>query len=104
MGLLRAAEGFDPTAGTRFATYATYWIRQSIRRALSRDANILRLPSYIWLLLAKWHRAAAALQRELGRAALAEEIAAQLGLSKRQIRALQKATLVLVVRQSSIDG
>src|ERR1700722_7915727 len=56
MGLIRAAEGFDPNAGTRFATYATYWIRQSIRRSLSRDANALRLPSYMWTLLAKWHR------------------------------------------------
>jgi RNA polymerase primary sigma factor len=95
MGLLRAAEGYDPNAGTRFATYATYWIRQSIRRALSRDANTLRLPSYMWTLLAKWHRAAAALRRELGRAATEEEIAAQLGLSKRQTRAVHKAIMVL---------
>ncbi len=45
MGLLRAVEGYDATAGTRFATYATYWIRQSMRRALSRSGNTIRLPS-----------------------------------------------------------
>ncbi len=101
MGLLRAAEGFDPNAGTRFATYATYWIRQSIRRALSRDANTLRLPSYMWTLLAKWHRAATALRRELGRGATEEEIATELGLSKRQTRAVRKAIMVLSSGQSS---
>lgn len=101
MGLLRAVEGFNPNAGTRFATYATYWIRQSIRRALSRDANTLRLPSYMWTLLAKWHRAAAALRRELARAATEEEIAAELGLSKRQTRAVRKAISVLTSGQST---
>lgn len=95
MGLLRAVEGFEPTAGTRFATYATYWIRQSIRRALSRDANTLRLPSYMWTLLAKWHQAAAALHRQFGRQADDEEVARELRLSKRQTRAVQKAIAVL---------
>jgi RNA polymerase primary sigma factor len=101
MGLLRAAEGYDPAAGTRFATYATYWIRQSIRRALSRDANTLRLPSYMWTLLAKWHRASAVLRRDLGRSATNEEIATEVGLSKRQARAVQKAISVLTSGQSS---
>jgi RNA polymerase primary sigma factor len=101
MGLIRAAEGYDPDAGTRFATYATYWIRQSIRRALSRDANTLRLPSYMWTLLAKWHRAAGTLRRQLSRAATEEEIANDLRLSRRQARAVQKAILVLASGQSS---
>lgn len=101
MGLIRAAEGYDPNAGTRFATYATYWIRQSIRRALSRDANTLRLPSYMWTLLAKWQRASTALRRELGRGATDEEIAMHLELSKRQTRAVQKAIMVLTSGQSA---
>jgi RNA polymerase primary sigma factor len=99
MGLLRAAEGFDPSAGTRFSTYASYWIRQSIRRALSRDGNALRLPSYMWTLLAKWHKAAAERHRELGHAATEEEIAAHMGLSKRQRRAVHKALMVLASGQ-----
>ena len=101
MGLMRAVEGFNPGAGTRFATYATYWIRQSLRRALSRDANTLRLPSYMWTLLSKWHRAAAVLRRNLGRAATDEEIAAEVGLSQRQTRAVLKAILVLSSGQSA---
>ena len=101
MGLIRAAEGYDPDAGTRFATYATYWIRQSIRRALSRDANTLRLPSYMWTLLSKWHSASSVLHRELGRGASDEEIAEHLKLSKRQTRAVQQAIMVLTSGQSS---
>jgi RNA polymerase primary sigma factor len=100
MGLIRAAEGYDPNAGTRFATYATYWIRQSVRRALSRDANTLRLPSYMWTLLAKWHKASSALRRDLDRSATDVEIAEYLNLSKRQTRAVQKAITVLTSGQS----
>lgn len=96
LGLLRSVEGYDPAAGTRFATYATYWIRQSIRRALSRDSNALRLPSYMWTLLTKWQRTAATLRRELGRTITEEEIAQELGLSKRQTRAVHKAMMVLM--------
>jgi RNA polymerase primary sigma factor len=101
MGLLRAAEGYDPNMGTRFATYATYWIRQSIRRALSRDGNTLRLPSYMLTLLAKWHRAAGGFAREWGRPGTEDEIAERMKLSKRQRRAVQKALLVLASGHSS---
>ncbi len=100
MGLLRAVEGYDATAGTRFATYATYWIRQSMRRALSRSGNTIRLPSYMWTLLAKWQRASAELHRQYGCDATTDDIAAEIGLSKRQTRAIQKALKVLASGQS----
>lgn len=103
MGLMRAAEGFDPAAGTRFATYASYWIKQSIRRALGRDGNAVRLPQYMITLVAQWHRAAATLRRELDRSPTDEEIAEFLDLTVRQTRAVRKALKVLTSGSASGD-
>ena len=58
LGLLRAVEGFDPSMNTRFSTYASYWIKQSIKRALVNTAKTIRIPAYMVELLAKWRRAA----------------------------------------------
>ena len=57
LGLLRAVEGFDPAMNTRFSTYASYWIKQSIKRALVNTAKTIRIPAYMVELLAKWRRA-----------------------------------------------
>src|SRR3954453_6086408 len=57
LGLLRAVEGFDPGMNTRFSTYASYWIKQSIKRALANTAKPIRIPAYMVELLAKWRRA-----------------------------------------------
>ena len=65
LGLLRAVEGFDPNMNTRFSTYASYWIKQSIKRALVNSAKTIRIPAYMVELLSKWRRATAKLQDEL---------------------------------------
>ena len=80
LGLLRAVEGFDPAMDTRFSTYASYWIKQSIKRALVNTAKTIRIPAYMVELLAKWRRASAKLQEELGRPPTQEEIARSLNL------------------------
>src|SRR5438309_11854190 len=78
LGLLRAVEGFDPSMNTRFSTYASYWIKQSIKRALVNTAKTIRIPAYMVELLAKWRRATNKLQEALGRSPTQEEVAQSL--------------------------
>jgi RNA polymerase primary sigma factor len=81
LGLIRATEEFDPDFGTRFSTYAGYWIRQSIRHALLNTTSTIRLPAHMVGLLTKWRRAEQALTRTLGYPPDPERIADELGLS-----------------------
>src|SRR5271163_5174494 len=78
LGLLRAVEGFDPGMNTRFSTYASYWIKQSIKRAVINTGKTIRIPAYMNELLVKWRRATLKLQDELGRTPTQEEIAASM--------------------------
>jgi len=81
LGLIRAAAEYDPEFGTRFSTYSAYWIKQSIRLALTNTSSMIRLPSHMVTLLRKWAKARRTLERELGREAGFEEIADRLGLN-----------------------
>lgn len=91
LGLLRAVEGFDPDMNTRFSTYASYWIKQSIKRALVNTAKTIRVPAYMVELLSKWRRASAKLAEELKRTPTAEDVAAELGIPNKKLRIVKKA-------------
>lgn len=94
LGLLRAAEGFDPCMNTRFSTYASFWIKESIRRSLARSGRSIRIPTYMVGLLSKWRRATSQLQNELGRPPRQDEIANHLGFSKKKLKVLEHAIRV----------
>jgi RNA polymerase primary sigma factor len=108
LGLIRAAEEFDPQFGTRFSTYAVCWIRQAIRHALMHTASTIRLPERMVGLLMKWRRAEWALGRELGRPPSFDEIATYLGLgeAKRSMvaRALEAGRFRPGSRSDDRDG
>ncbi|WP_165229319.1 sigma-70 family RNA polymerase sigma factor [Aquisphaera insulae] len=91
LGLIRAAEDYDPRFGTRFSTYASYWIKQSIRHALINTTSTIRLPAHLYGLMAKWRRAERLLSREWGRLPTFDEVALHLGLSEVQKEMVEKA-------------
>ena len=91
LGLLRAVEGFDPDMNTRFSTYASYWIKQSIKRALVNTAKTIRVPAYMVELLSKWRRASAKLAEELKRTPTPEDVAKEMGIPKKKLRIVKKA-------------
>lgn len=84
LGLIRAAKEFDPVYAVRFSTYASYWIKQSIRHALLNTTATIRLPAHMVGLLTKWRRAEKILRRDLGYDPSPDRVADAMGLSPAQ--------------------
>jgi RNA polymerase primary sigma factor len=94
LGLMRAVEGFDGMMDTRFSTYASYWIKQSIRRAVMNNGKPIRLPAYMVSLLAKWKRVTNGLTERFGRPPTPDEVGRALRLSKKKVGIVAKAIKV----------
>ncbi|MDB6029992.1 MAG: RpoD family polymerase sigma factor [Verrucomicrobiales bacterium] len=100
MGLMKAVEKFDPRKGGKLSTYGSWWIRQSIRRALANQSKTIRLPVHVVDQISHLRRAETRLQEMFGRTATDEELAGELKLSPTRVGELRTAA----IRPASLDA
>jgi RNA polymerase primary sigma factor len=106
LGLIKAVDYFDPDRGTRFSTYAAWWIKQSIKRALLENVQPVHIPTYMVALINQWRHTAAELENRLGRTPNVKEMADIMRLPLRKAKIIHQVVQVLssVSDISNADG